>query len=59
MINVYTTAKIEVATKLCNAKDNVLGVRSYICLNEKDNEKIDIILDNIDSIVNRVMGAGK
>lgn len=56
MINAHTSSKVKVINNLFQARILVSGIRSYICLNEKDREKIDSILDNTDSIVNRIMG---
>ena len=59
MINAHTSSRIEVAAKLCNAKDTILSVRSYVCVSQKEVVKIDNIVSEIDEIVNRVMGVGK
>jgi hypothetical protein len=56
MITAHTTARIEVAASLSIAKRNILDMRSHVCLNDKEVEKIDNIVLDIDAIVNRVMG---
>jgi hypothetical protein len=59
MINNHTLARMNVIRRLHDISVGIEGLRAYICLNEKDKEKIDNMQLDVESIINRLMGVGK
>lgn len=55
MITAMTSSKIEIMHKLEDMRNNLIVLRSHICLNDYDREKLEISINNMDEIVNRIM----
>lgn len=59
MINAHTTARINAVNGLNEVHNTLVSIRAYVCLSEKDVERIDNMVLDADAIINRLMGVVK